>query len=170
MSADRPKLKRPVAISELLTTSFAGKPTAQRLQEGKIWVVWEAVVGAQIASKASPVAFRDGTLVVAVANAPWLQQLNFMKKEIGEKLNARLGIDLVRDIQLRAGNITPPAAAKPSKKSPRMLSSDETSQISKETSAIVDPELRNIFTLLLSKHLTAKQDDDQLPPPKEDEN
>ena len=47
--------------------------------------------------------FRDGVLTVAVASAPWMQQLTFLKKGMIEKLNERLGRELVRDIYLKAG-------------------------------------------------------------------
>jgi len=103
MTEKRKKMPRPMAISDLLDSAFHGKPAERRLQEGKIWLVWDTAVGRQIAAKARPVSFRDGVLTVAVVSAPWMQQLTFLKKGMIEKINERLCHEMVRDIYLKAG-------------------------------------------------------------------
>jgi hypothetical protein len=155
MKSDRPKMPRPMAIADLLGGTFSDNPLGERLREGKIWLVWESAVGAQIAAKARPVAFRNSTLVIEVTNAPWLQQLNFLKRDMVEKLNSRLGSDLIRDIQLRAGTRQQSAAAtqRPKSKS-RNLSPADNRQIEKQAGHIDDAELRDIFSGLLKKHLS----------------
>jgi len=80
----------------------------KRLEESGIWRVWDETVGRQIAAKARPSRFHDGVLTVMVNSAPWMQQLNFMKRDIAQRLNDRLGKELVREIYLKAGR---PAAA-----------------------------------------------------------
>ena len=119
-------MPRPLAVSGLLAEIFQGSPAEKRLKEGKIWLIWEAVVGAQIAAQAKPAGFRDGVLTVAVASAPWMQQLTYLKKEIVAKLNRRLGTELVKDIYLRAGR-RKEAAPEPiaTRRMARPLSSDE---------------------------------------------
>jgi predicted nucleic acid-binding Zn ribbon protein len=152
-------MKRPAPITDLLTTLFRGKPVEQRLQEGKIWLVWDAAVGPQIAGKARPVSFRDGILTVAVANAPWMQQLTFLKTGMIEKLNERLGRNLVCDIFLKAGQPQPlPPQPKPEIKPGRQLTEEETLRIGKQTSTISDPELREAFVRILAKELAARQE------------
>ena len=103
MAEKRQRMKRPAPVSELLAAAFHGKPAEKRLKEGKIWLIWDAAVGPQIAGRARPVSFRDGILTVAVASAPWMQQLTFLKTGMIEKLNGRLGCELVREIYLKAG-------------------------------------------------------------------
>ncbi len=147
-------MRRPLPVSELMAGLFRGKPAEKRLDEGKIWLVWDAAVGAQIAAKARPVSFHDGTLTVAVVSAPWMQQLTFLKKGILEKLNARLGRDLVRDIYLKAGTPEPPA---PRPEVPRnrvrSLAGAEKARIAEQSSFITDPELREAVAHLLARHL-----------------
>jgi len=147
-------MKRPAPVADLMAAIFRGKPAEKRLDEGRIWLVWDAAVGRQIAAKARPVSFRDGTLTVAVVSAPWMQQLTFLKKGIMEKLNERLGRELVRDIYLKAGA---PEAAGPPPNQPRRqakpLSPVEMELIAAQTSSIVDPELRATFSTLLARHL-----------------
>ncbi len=105
-------MKRPAPVADLMAAIFRGKPAEKRLEEGRIWLVWDAAVGRQIAAKARPVSFRDGTLTVAVVSAPWMQQLTSLKKGILEKLNERLGLEVVRDIYLKAGAPEPFARKK----------------------------------------------------------
>jgi predicted nucleic acid-binding Zn ribbon protein len=155
MADKRKKMPRPMAIADLLAAALQGKPAGKRLEEGKIWLVWTAAVGKQIAAKAHPVSFRDGILTVSVSSPPWMQQLTFLKKGILEKLNEQLGHDLVRDIYLKAGLPEPvaPPAKTPPKKS-RALNPKEKQRISEETAPITDPDLRQDFAGLIAKHLS----------------
>lgn len=146
-------MSRPLAVGDLLTAVFSGTPTERRLGEGKIWLVWDDAVGGQIAAKARPVSFRDGTLTVAVASAPWMQQLSFLKKQIIEQVNERLGGEVVREIYLKAGRaktVSPPP--EPGEKPTRQLTEDENRRIAEQTASVRDPELREAFVRLLAKH------------------
>ena len=147
-------MRRPVAVADLLSSAFQGKPAEKRLEEGKIWLVWDAAVGAQIAGKAHPVSFRDGVLTVAVVSAPWMQQLTFLKQGMIEKLNTLVGNDLIRDIYLKAGQPEPKTAApKPGGRKARHLTREEVERIATQTGPIHDLELRAQFARLLSRHL-----------------
>ena len=149
-------MKRPLPVSDLMSALLRGKPAEKRLEEGKIWLVWDAAVGAQIAAKARPVSFRDGTLTVAVVSAPWMQQLNFLKQGLMEKLNQRLGRELVRDIYLKAGAPEPAAPRpKPRGEKERPLAAAEKHRIAEQASSIADPELRETVARLLARHLAS---------------
>ena len=153
MAEKRPKMPRPAAVADLLAKIFQGKPAGKRLKEGNIWLVWETAVGAQIAAQAKPAGFRDGVLTVAVASAPWMQQLSYLKKEIIAKLNKRLDEELVKDIFLRAGRIEEPAVPLAAKRTARDLSLEEKQRIEERAAAIADPGLRAVFADLLTHHL-----------------
>ncbi len=144
----------PSRVADLLGAVFQGTPTEKRLKEGRVWLVWESAVGPQIAGRARPVSFRDGTLTVAVSSAPWMQQLTFLKKGITEQLNAQLGEELVRDIYLKAGKCERAAARKsPEKPCRRSLSAEERKKIAEQTDAVADPELRGALAELLARHM-----------------
>lgn len=153
MAEKRPKMPRPAAVADLLAEIFQGKPAGKRLKEGKIWLVWEIAVGEQIAAHARPAGFREGVLTVAVASAPWMQQLSYLKKNIIAKLNKRLGEELVKDIFLRAGS-REPSVPQPTalRKKARPLSSEEKERIAERAAAIADPELRGAFASLMARH------------------
>ena len=154
MAEKRARLPYPAAVSDLLTAVFHGTPTEKRLREGKVWLVWDSAVGSQIASRARPVGFRDGTLTVVVSSAPWMQQLNFLKRGIMERLNALLGEELVRDIYLKAGNTDQAKSEEtPVKRATRPLSAKDMQKITEQTSPVVDPELREALAELLARHM-----------------
>jgi predicted nucleic acid-binding Zn ribbon protein len=154
MADKREKMPAPSRVTDLLAAVFRGTPTEKRLKEGKVWLVWESAVGPQIAGRARPVSFRDGTLTVAVSSAPWMQQLTFLKKGITEQLNARLGEELVRDIYLKAGKCERAATRKsPEKPCRRSLSAVERQKIAEQTNAVSDPELRGALAELLARHM-----------------
>lgn len=88
----------------------------RRLPAYRVWTFWAEAVGAAIAERAEPATFRDGVLSVRVAGAAWMQELQFMKDELRERLNARLGTALIRDIYFVSGPVTravPPPAPRP---------------------------------------------------------
>ncbi len=153
MAEKRASMPRPASLADLLSAVFHGTPTERRLREGNIWLVWDSVVGKQIAGRARPVSFRDGTLTVAVNSSPWMQQLTFLKKGMVEKLNARLGEELVRDIYLKAGRPEKtPSEKSPAKRCARPLSAEERQKIAEITASVHDPELREAVTELLARH------------------
>jgi hypothetical protein len=69
----------------------------------ELFRVWSAEVGPAIASRAQPTAFRDGILSVRVSTAAWMQELQFAKEDIRQRLNQRLGTEAVRDVYFVAG-------------------------------------------------------------------
>jgi predicted nucleic acid-binding Zn ribbon protein len=145
-------MRRPAAVSDLLNAVLRGTPAEKRLDEGRIWLVWEQAVGSRIASHAVPAAFRDGTLTLTVDSAPWMQQLTYLKQELIAKVNGELRGEMVKDIYMKAGPVRAqkPAAA-PFVKKRRQLSADELAWITEQAIAVEDPELRAVFENLLKK-------------------
>lgn len=77
---------------------IAGEPGA-----AAIWRVWADAVGPQIARRAEPIRLRGRTLLVAVSSAPWMQELQLLKRTVLGELGARLqshrdGTPLVSDL------------------------------------------------------------------------
>jgi len=143
---------RPAPVSDLLGAFLRGTPAEKRLKEGRIWVVWEQAVGSRIASHAVPAAFREGTLTLTVDSAPWMQQLNFLKRELMAKVNGELGEEVVKEIYMKAGRIKPPAPpAAAVKKTRRQLSAEELAWITEQSRSVTDPELRAVFESLIRK-------------------
>jgi predicted nucleic acid-binding Zn ribbon protein len=80
----------------------------ERLRAFRVWTFWSDEVGETIAGHAHPVALRAGVLTVSVDSPTWMQELQFLKETLRERLNARLGQALIDDIYFVSG-----AAARP---------------------------------------------------------
>jgi predicted nucleic acid-binding Zn ribbon protein len=115
-----------------------------------LWTFWEREVGEAIATRAQPASFRAGVLAVRVSSAAWMQELQFMKEEIRERLNARLGEDLVRDIYFVSGPATEPRPAP----SPRNTVADPDDQEAEPVAMpqLRDPRLAEVFDRILRAH------------------
>jgi predicted nucleic acid-binding Zn ribbon protein len=91
---------RPARLGDVLRATLERLPDAQRIADHAVWTHWEAVVGPTVARHARPERFRRGLLLVAVDSPEWMQELQFHKRDLRERLNARLGRAAVRDLFL----------------------------------------------------------------------
>ncbi|MBI3785846.1 MAG: DUF721 domain-containing protein [Deltaproteobacteria bacterium] len=97
--------KSPDRIAPVLQAVLRRFDSEQQLEGYRIWVFWNNEVGATIARRAQPLRLRNGILFVTVSSHSWMQELQFMKDDLRERLNARLGSPLVRDIYFVSGHI-----------------------------------------------------------------
>lgn len=118
-----------------------------------VFRVWAAEVGDTVARRASPVGFRDGILSVRVSGAAWMQELQFAKEEIRERLNRRLGADVVRDVYFVAGTV--PAPQPPVVPPPRAGNEDtggDDDDAIADLPPLRDPRLAEIFARIARAH------------------
>jgi predicted nucleic acid-binding Zn ribbon protein len=71
----------------------------------EIWQLWESAVGEVVAKNAQPSAFKGKLLLVEVSSSSWMQQLQFLKTELINKINLALGEALVDDITFKIGSL-----------------------------------------------------------------
>ena len=84
----------------MLRSALERLPEARRLADHALWAHWDDVVGPTLARHARPERLRRGVLVVAVDSPEWMQELQFLKRDLRDRLNARLGRTVVRDLFL----------------------------------------------------------------------
>ncbi|MGI8491696.1 MAG: DciA family protein [Acidimicrobiales bacterium] len=90
---------RPVAESLDRVADSIGAPKAAVL--ATIFSRWEALVGAQIASHATPLSLRSGVLVVAVDQPAWATQLRYLAPELLGRIREIAGEDEVSEVSVR---------------------------------------------------------------------
>jgi len=145
-------------LGDVLSMSLKRSPLGRRLDEYGVWPVWSEVVGAPIARNAQPEKIRNGTLFVKVASPVWMQQLQFMKIMIVEKINQRLKADIVKNIFFVVGKIDSdvteekPHAAPPQTAVPAERPLDDAF-----VESIENPEIRQAFKRLLRSYGRWKQ-------------
>ena len=89
-------------INDILSTCRTNRPDVEMT---RIWSLWNDAIGATIAENARPAAFKGKVLLVHVTSSPWMQQLQFLKQDIIQKLNTALGKELVSEIKFKIGSL-----------------------------------------------------------------
>ncbi len=152
----RPKLKQAARAGDLVDKLLKGLGLDERLQQYRALIIWDEVVGPQIAARTRPVRIREGVLEVNVDQPTWRQQLQLMKPKILTQLNAELGKATIKDLYLKRGKVN--VCAKKQEEPPpawRMVQLDdsEKQQIGGLLTAIDDPELRDEMEKFLQKQM-----------------
>ena len=91
-------------------TGSIGAPRAATLSV--VFSRWEQLVGAEIASHATPRSLRDRVLVVDVDQPAWAAQLGFLSAQILSKLESEAGPDEVAEIRFRVASAGAPRGAR----------------------------------------------------------
>ena len=99
------KSRSPSRVSSVLSELVARLEFRDRLRQYSVFPLWSEVVGAELARRTEPLRIEEGKLFVRVDGAVWMQELQFLKGEIRERLNQRAGADLVREIFLVVGRV-----------------------------------------------------------------
>ncbi len=146
VAKDIPQLER---IGEILERSLKRFDQSGRLAEYGVWPIWNDIVGPAIARNAQPEKIRQATLFVKVTTAMWMQQLQYMKEMIIDKLNERLGSQVVKNIFFFVGQIdTPPITPKTISISEPSLPKPEFKE--EELELLKDPKIRDAFRRLIA--------------------
>lgn len=152
MAVKRPK-GRPEPLQNLLAKSLEGSALGERLKDLEVWRQWEAVVGSAIARRTRPLRLTSGVLTVLVGSAPWMQQLSFMKADLRERLNQRLGGERIREIVLKSGRVDDDAPAAGGEEIvSRALTSEQEAWIDQQVGTLEDELLREQFRQLMRRH------------------
>jgi predicted nucleic acid-binding Zn ribbon protein len=147
-------MRFPLPLGDIARQGFSTLGLAERLREADIWRLWPEVVGPVVAARAVPLRIIKGTLTVAVSSGPWMQELRFLTTMMRDKLNERLGGDVVREIVLKSGRVDqaaePAPVAAPRKK---RLTTRQLELIDGLSAEIVNPETREAFSDLMKASL-----------------
>jgi len=147
MTEMKPTPSPPSVVGDVLSSVLKRVDPDQQLRTYRLWTFWREEVGELIARRAQPERVRNGILFVTVATHSWMQELQFMKEEIRERLNTRLGAPLIRDIFFVSGAV----AAEPEAPAP----ADEPGADVPASGALIalppiaDPQLAAAFARLL---------------------
>jgi hypothetical protein len=148
-------MPRAAKAGDLLDRLLQGWGLDERLRQYRALLLWNEVVGPQIAARTRPERIRDGILEVSVDQPVWMQQLQLLKPQLLGKLNAQLGEACLRDIFLKRGKVTaqPAAATGPAPPAWRKmeLSPAEKAGLQGILAGVADVELRRELESLLVK-------------------
>lgn len=163
----RAPMKQAERVGPLLKQVLGERGMEERLSRYQAWLVWDKLVGEQIARRARPLRFRQGVLEVQVDHPVWMQQLQMLKPQILAKLHQQLPDADITDIYLRkapnpTGPKQPPAKPEPPKWQQAQLTEEEQQQIDRQLETIDNQELRDEMRRLycLQKRLNKGRQED----------
>jgi predicted nucleic acid-binding Zn ribbon protein len=101
-------MRKPASLGTVLQQAVEASGIDVDLDAYRLWQKWDEVVGPAIAQNTRPEAIKGKLLLVNVSSAPWMQQLQFLKPELIQKLNEMLGKELVENIRFQIGKVDNP--------------------------------------------------------------
>jgi hypothetical protein len=87
-------------ISRLLPSLLHDKGWEKQVDLHSIFPKWQELVGEEISEHAQPLKIERGVLWLEVTNSSWLQQLQYEKIPLLEKLNLFLRLSSLKDIKM----------------------------------------------------------------------
>ena len=152
--AKRARMRFPLPLGDVARQEFSALGLADRLREADIWRLWPEVVGPTVAARAMPLRIIKGTLTIVVSSGPWKQELGFLKGMMKDKLNDRLGAEVVKEIVLKSGRVDQYAEAPPEEvPAKKRLTTRQLAYIDEQSAGIVDTEIREAFVALMKASL-----------------
>ena len=152
--AKRARMRFPLPLGDVARQEFTALGLADRLREADIWRLWPEVVGPTVAARAMPQRIIKGTLTIVVSSGPWKQELGFLKGMMKDKLNDRLGAEVVKEIVLKSGKVEQFAAAPPEEvPAKKRLTTRQLAYIDEQSAGIADTEIREAFVALMKASL-----------------
>ncbi len=156
MKRRRPNMHQAVHVGSLLEPLLKNLGLDERLQQSRAMIIWDEVVGPQIASHTKPIRIRDDVLEIYVDQPVWMNQLHLMKPQILRKLNSELGETPLKQIFLKRGKVTRKVQAARKSSLPwrtAVVKAEEKQHISALLTNIENTELKQQLETLLLKQL-----------------
>jgi hypothetical protein len=146
-------MKKPQPIHSILEKTLKGLEIDLPIRTYSILGAWKEIVGEAVAGQTQPRAVRNRILFIDVSHSTWLQQLQFLKPTLLEKINAFLGEPPIKDIRFKLGKISPthPAPSKPHVWREESLDEPTLKRIEGLVEKIDDEETRRVLRDLLTK-------------------
>jgi hypothetical protein len=153
-------MKKPQPIHSILEQTLKGLDLDGPMRSYSVWGAWKEIVGEPVALQTQPRSIRNRILLIDVSHSTWMQQLQFLKPALLEKINAFLGKPLIEDIRFRLGKITPPPPPSPSEE-PKLkeggLDQATIKRIERLVENMTDAEVKKGFRELLIKSAKLEQ-------------
>lgn len=106
-------MNKPQSIRSILEKTIKTLEIDAPLKTYSVMGAWKEIVGEPVAIHSKPYSIRNRILFIEVSHPTWMQQLQFLKLTLLEKINHFLGEPLIQDIRFKVGKISPPIPASP---------------------------------------------------------
>lgn len=106
-------MNKPQSIRSILEKTIKTLEIDAPLKTYSVMGAWKEIVGEAVAIHSKPYSIRNRILFIEVSHPTWMQQLQFLKLTLLEKINHFLGEPLIQDIRFKVGKISPSIPASP---------------------------------------------------------
>jgi predicted nucleic acid-binding Zn ribbon protein len=100
-------MAKPKPIRSILDQTLRSLEIDVPLKIYSVLGAWREIVGDSVALHTQPRWIRNRILFLDVSHSTWIQQLQFLKPTLLEKINHFLGESHIQDIRFRLGKISP---------------------------------------------------------------
>jgi predicted nucleic acid-binding Zn ribbon protein len=100
-------MRKPQPLRSILEKTIKALEIDVPLKTYSIMGAWKEIVGESVAGHSQPRSIRNRILFIDVTHPTWMQQLQFLKPTLLEKVNTFLGEPLIQDIRFKLGKISP---------------------------------------------------------------
>ncbi len=160
----RPPMKHAERAGSLLQNMLNQSELGDQLSRHQAWLIWDKLVGKQIAMRARPLRIRKGILEVQVDHPVWMQQLQMLKPQILKRLEEMAPNAGISDIYLRQTSRASKTVAPAVKTQAELpgwlkeeLSADDAKAIDAELRSITDPALKAEMRKVYMRHAQLRQ-------------
>jgi hypothetical protein len=158
-SRKRGRKESPIPLGRVLCPYIHRSGLVPKIRENRLIEAWEQIVGQGVAEATEPARLQNRTLQVKVANSVWMQELQFHKKLMIQKVNEFLGEPFLQDLRFILGE---KAKAEPKRKKKeaipiRELKREEKEKIEREVGCLSDGEMREVLSRLFAKGLAVQE-------------
>ena len=163
--SERAPMKKAERVGFLLKQILGQPGFGEQITRHQAWLIWDQLVGEQIAARARPLKLRKGILEVQVDHPVWMQQLQMMKPQILEKINTMIPNAGITDIYLRQSRNSQTYKAKKPHQAPEPppwtkieLNDIEKESIEEKLSPVKNSDLKNEMRRLFTRQKQLDKD------------
>jgi predicted nucleic acid-binding Zn ribbon protein len=146
-------MQKPQPIRFILEKTIQSLEIDVPLKTYSVLGAWSEIVGESVATHSRPRTIRNRILFIDVAHPTWMQQLQFLKPILLEKINTFLRQSLIQDIRFKLGKVPSKVPAPPKTLSMEDQELDKATlkRIEGVLQKMDDEELRNSLREVLIK-------------------
>jgi len=100
MTKPRKKIKEKTAVSAVIPWLSRSMGWEKQLDQYSLFVKWQEIVGEDLREHAQPQKIERGILWLEVENSSWLQEFQYSKMQLLEKLNSVLQLTSLHDVKM----------------------------------------------------------------------
>ena len=100
----RGKMKDPLSIANILEKGRSDSKLNSQLIRCELWRDWDEIAGVELSKKIRPSRWHGDTLIIKTRSSAWLNELNFMKDELLNRIKRAVPKIRIRDIRVEIGS------------------------------------------------------------------